>query len=148
MADAMIKEFKSLGSSDSKKRDAIITLSKGLNSPYLSPLWQDVLIRDTPRFENESTRMVPGPHRNYIFSAVRSEQEIAIRELGQIMSKSEDASRTLWDLVSNNSAKNFDLKLRIRAFKMIVERDKSAKLKAASILNKDDELRDWLRREK
>lgn len=145
-AEILVSHFKRVGSVNGSERDAIITLSKSLDSPYLEPLWTDVLERRTQRFEREAEKMIPGPHRNMIYSVVRSEQNIAIRELGQIMQKSPKAAQTLWKVIKNENQEPYDLKLRIRAFRIVSERDSSALLKLAQSLPLEDELRNWLKK--
>lgn len=144
----LTRTFKAIKPHDALKRDVILELAKSLDSPHMFLIWQDVLNRETPRFNSEQQPDQEKPHGDDHASVneriIAAEQAIAIRELGQIAGESGNATELLWSvIVSENDRYNF--KLRKQAATTILEVKPTYGLKLAQQLDPDDPLREFIK---
>ncbi|SMF49887.1 hypothetical protein [Pseudobacteriovorax antillogorgiicola] len=138
-ATILVSKFKKTIPGQELRRDKILFLAGKIEDPELLPLWQDILYRETPRFENEELIQLQS-HPTLESRLIAVEQMQAIRKLGQLAFDNHVAKGILFDTALGLSPNPVSLVHREHALKILGESDPNAYLKVMTRIDKTDQL--------
>jgi hypothetical protein len=144
LGSSLTQIFKATQPSDGGKRNLVVEVAKGLNSPYTYPIWSDIIERETERFEEEASERKKDSHINMVDRMITAEQHIALRELSQIALQSPEARSLLWRVVTGQVPTASRLDTRRRAFVVLREVNPSITIRLGAYLTMDDPLREQI----
>lgn len=136
--------LQSLGPEHALTRDKVITLAGKLDDSSLTPLWANLLERQTPRFSNEDA-LLAAPHPGLEVRLIHLEQLQAIRKLGQLAFSDSKAHELLTKAALNHLETPLSTLLRERAMMVLRESDPKSSLMILAKLETADPLRTRLK---
>jgi hypothetical protein len=129
--------------SNSVERGRLFQLANAVQSDALLPFWQDLALRTTPAYPNE-TALISAPEPTFDSRVVLSEMAIAVRNLGLISFRNPAAADTLKTIAIKPNKDIHSTLIRQYAYEALKEADQVAGMQIVRALKKDDPLKSRL----